>query len=249
MCLTSSRTTALASLLGIAGLCVAPVAGYAQTIQQSGTAIGGEILRPIEQVPWFNNPDVRNQIKLNNDQYNALTKDYDTYWKNYTTGRTALDDELDDIQRREREAALHREFQQNLSKSLDRVLTDRIARRRYDELYNQYQGSRVFHDPRIRKQLDLTSEQLAELSALDREWDRELERIRNNFEINRPVAMRELKHARRAMRERILDTLTPEQNERYAQLTGEPYEFPETVYIPTPPKPRVEAVSPADVEK
>lgn len=226
--------------LAVLGLCALAATASAQTIKQSGTAIGGEIPRAIERVPWFNNPDVRNEIKLNNDQYQALTQEFDTYWHKYTTARTKLDDELDDIVRRRREAELHREFQESLSQSLDRVITDRVARRRYDELYNQYQGYRAFHDPRVRKQLELTSEQLAELDLLDREWNVELDRIRRNFEINRPVAMRELKHARRQMRERILDTLTPEQNQLYAQLTGEPYEFPPAVYVPTPPKPRVE---------
>jgi PAS domain-containing protein len=230
------------------GFCALSVPASAQTIKETGTAIGGEILRPIEQVPWFNNPDVRNQIKLNNDQYNSLTKDYDTYWHKYTTGRTKLDDELDDIARRRRERELHQEFQESLSRSLDRVITDRVARRRYDELYNQYQGYQVFHNPRFRKQLELTSEQLGELELLDREWNVELERIRRNFEINRPVAMRELKHARRQMKERIQETLTPEQNELYAQLTGQTYEFPPEIYIPTPPKPRVEVDTPATDE-
>jgi PAS domain-containing protein len=230
------------------GFCALSVPASAQTIKETGTAIGGEILRPIEQVPWFNNPDVRNQIKLNNDQYNSLTKDYDTYWHKYTTGRTKLDDELDDIARRRRERELHQEFQESLSRSLDRVITDRVARRRYDELYNQYQGYQVFHNPRFRKQLELTSEQLGELELLDREWNVELDRIRRNFEINRPVAMRELKHARRQMKERIQETLTPEQNELYAQLTGQTYEFPPEIYIPTPPKPRVEVDTPATDE-
>lgn len=232
----------------LVGLAVVSAPAMAQTIKQNGAAIGGEIPRPIERVPWFNNSDVRNQIKLNNDQYNALTKDYDTYWNKYTTARTELDDELDDIQRRRRESELHQEFQESLSQSLDRVLTDRIARRRYDELYNQYRGYRTFHDPRIQKQLEMTSEQLAELDLLDREWNLELDRLRQNFEINRPVAMRELKHARRAMRERILELLTPEQNDLYVQLTGEAYEFPEAVYIPTPPQPKVDVVTPATDE-
>lgn len=207
---------------------------------KGGVATGAEMPRLIDQVPWFNNPDVRNQLKMNNDQYQSLTKDYDTYWHKYTTGRTKLDDELDDIARRRRESELHEEFQQSLTRSLDRVITDRVARRRYDELYNQYQGYRIFHDPRYRKQLELTSEQLSELDLLDREWNVELDRIRRGFEVNRPVAMRDLKHARRQMRERIQETLTPTQNELYAQMTGQVYEFPAEVYVPTPPKPRVE---------
>lgn len=233
---------------GLATAVIAPVSVQAQTIQQSGTAVGGEVPHLIEQVPWFNNPDVRNQIKINDDQYNRLYADYNRYWKLYNTNRSKLDTELAEEEREEREYDLYRQFQQNLSQSLDRILTDRVSRRRYDELYNQYLGYRAFHNPRVQRQLDLTSEQLHELRVLDLEWQKELTTIRAHFEINRPVAMRQLKHARRQMHDRILELLTPEQQEKWAALTGERYEFPAQVYVPPPPQPGIKASQAAGTE-
>lgn len=233
------------AILGCAGgLFAMPSVASAQTIKQSGATIGGEVPRGIDEVPWFKHPDVLAHIKVNSKQFDVLNEDYGRFRTEYDKNLAALDAQLAENERLEREADYYRQFQQNLSESLDRVITDRVARRRYDELYHQYQGYRLFHNPSVRKQLELSSEQLAAMREHDREWRKELETVKAGFEINRPVAMRQLKHARRQMRERILETLSAEQQEKWMQLTGEQYEFPAPVYIPSPPQPSADLAAP-----
>lgn len=226
----------------------AAMPAYAQGIR-SGAPGGGEDFKYSDRVFWFNNPDVLAEMKMSREQRERLDLAVRNYWNGYVKSveELNLDEELAEMERLKKLEAYHELFQKNVSASLDEILTDRVSRRRYDELYTQYQGYGAFHNPAVQRKLGLTSEQKHMIREFDLEWNKELKQIHADFEKNRPVAMRELKHARRLMKERIEGLLTPDQRVAWLELTGKPYEFPDEMYAPQPPAAGIKSTNPPPV--
>jgi hypothetical protein len=211
----------------------------AQTIRDLGSAEGAEIFHLSEKVPWFNNPDVKAEIKLNTNQYNDLTGAYTNYWTRFTRGMGEIKPDAPEEVRRAKQLELYDEFQQDFTQSIDRIVTDPDSRQRYEQLYRQYQGYRALRDPRVQSELNLTAEQREKLHEYDQAWNRRIDRIREDFTRNRRYAMRELKHARHRIHDQIFATLTPEQQDVWKAMTGPRFDFPSQVYIPEPPVPGI----------
>ena len=209
----------------------------AQNIKTQGAASGAEVPKLRDQLPWFNDPDVRAQIKMSNDQYKRLSGDYVRFRTRYDRALAEIEAERDEAARRARVLSALDEYDRDLTKSLDSVLTDRISRRRYDQLYRQYQGYSALHTPSIQKQLALTAQQKAKIAEYEEDWDAEYVVIRQEFEKDRPAAMRHLKHARRDIEARIIALLTPEQTRLWSELTGDRYEFSTQAWLPPVPSP------------
>lgn len=205
----------------------------AQNILNSGAASGAEVPRLRRQLPWFKDPDLLAHVKLSKRQYSQLETDYNRLWRRYDAALRALDADLAEDARRAKEAQIEKEFDDAFTRALDTVITDSKTRKRYEQLYRQYQGYSVFRNSELREQLNLSSQQLEQLMILDKEWQEENAQIRAEFSKDRPAAMRKLKHARHRMEDSIESTLSPEQLVVWNELTGETYEFSPQVYFPS----------------
>src|SRR5690348_7906681 len=81
----------------------------------------------IGRTPWFNDPVVRRELRINDTQYDRLVRDYNQSWEAYNKGVTELKKDLTDEQRRQRMHELSSSFYGNFSKSLDDVFTEPAA--------------------------------------------------------------------------------------------------------------------------
>jgi hypothetical protein len=239
MRLTSPIAGWILWILTVASLGWRPTLVLAQTIKDLGVAQGAQIGHTMDKVPWFNNPDVKAEIKLNENQFNDLTDAYTNYWTRYTRGLGELKPDISEEARRARQIELYDEFQQDFTKSIDDIITDPDSRQRYEQLYRQYQGYGALRNPTLQSELNLTAAQREKLHQYDLEWQRKIGKIREDFTRNRRVAMRELKHARHQIHEQIFATLTPEQQATWKAMTGPRFEFPAQVYLPEPPVPGI----------
>ncbi len=239
----SSVFRALTFALGSA-VWIAPVPASAQ-ITLNGAANGAEVESLRRQIPWFKDPDLLAHVNVNKRQYSRLEADYNRSWNRYDAALRALDAELVEDARRARIAEIEKEFDDSFTRSLDSVITSERDRKRYEQLYRQYQGYGVFRDSALREQLNLSSAQLEQLLRYDRAWNEEAAEIREAFSKDRPSAMRKLKHARHRMEDQIASTLSQEQLAVWKDLIGEPYEFSPSVYFPPRPEPIPQRTVPA----
>lgn len=182
--------------------------------------------------PWFSNPSVREELKLNDDQYNALNRKYESAWVEYNKNRTVVDSSLSLQKQAQREAALRQSFNKQFSPAVDATITDQVARDRYYQLHNQYRGYSAFQDPAIQQELNLTPEQQQKLDQYNADWAKQTANWRTDYPAKRETVAKQMREARQAARKNIDNTLTPAQRARWNAITGQPYEFHSDVYFP-----------------
>lgn len=185
--------------------------------------------------PWFNNPGVRQELKLNDDQYNALNRQYQQAWVEYNKNRSLVDSSLSLQQQAQREAALRQSFNKQFSPAVDSTFTDQAARDRYNQLYTQYRGYSAFQDPAVQQQLNLTPEQQQKLDQYNSDWNKQFSNWRTDYPANRETVAKQMREARQTARRNIDSTLTPAQRAQWNRMMGQPYEFHPEVYFPSQP--------------
>lgn len=185
----------------------------------------------IGRTPWFNDPVVRRELRINDTQYDRLVRDYNQSWEAYNKGVTELKKDLTDEQRRQRMHELSSSFYGNFSKGLDDVFTEPAARSRYNQLYWQYRGYGAFDDPTIAKKLDLSAEQRASIRRYEAEYNQELRDMRRDYAKDRVGVGRRYNTWWKQTRDRINEVLTPQQRTSWGEFVGDPYDFPVNVYV------------------
>jgi len=186
------------------------------------------------QTPWFNDPTIRQELNLNEQQYNQLNQGYQQAWTNYNKERNLIDSKLTPEQRLRREGELRAEFQRGFAPTLDSTFADPAARQRYNQLYWQYQGYDAFQDPTVQQQLNLTAEQQQQLNEYGAAWNQQYSTWRTDYPNNQERIGKQFREARREARQRIHNILTPAQRTTWTRISGQPYEFPSQVYFPAP---------------
>jgi len=185
------------------------------------------------QTPWFSNPEVREQLQLNEQQYNQLNQAYTQAWNRYNQGWTQLGANLTPEQRAQQEAQLRANFERDFNPAVSAVFVDPAARQRYNQLYLQYQGYGAFQDPYVQKQLNLTPQQQQQFNQFANDWNRQYSTWVTTYPANRERVGKAFREARRDARHRITTVLTPAQQTTWTNMTGQTYEFHPDVYFPT----------------
>lgn len=217
--------TALAGMLACLQLGVA--------IAQVGFEPGAGVpLQTRGESPWFTHPDVRQELGMTSEQFDLLKEKYDRLWKRYNKEYKYFGTPVTEGELREREAEIYGRFDKDLSDHLNEVLTDRAARRRYDQVYRQYQGLGAFDDPVVQRELALSADQRKRLRQYYREWYDQLGRLRENYAKDPRATGDDLREARARMLAKIDSTLSASQRRKWREITGEPYEFPDAVFLP-----------------
>ncbi len=202
-----------------------------QNQEANVTADGGHF-NFYNQTPWFANSGIREQLQLNDKQYNQLNGDYQKSWSDYDNGIRNLDRGLTEEQRQERMNELSNGFQKSFNPALDKSFATAAARQRYNQLNTQYRGYGAFNDPALQQELNLTDVQKKQLQTYDRDWNRKLRKWGPDYADDRETVARELAESRRAASTHINTVLTPEQQMRWKELHGQPYEFTPDIYFP-----------------
>lgn len=180
---------------------------------------------------WFSSPGVRQQLGLNDEQYNRLNDSYGTSWRRYNESVRRLGQDLAREQRRERLRAMRENFNREFSTARDQVFTEPERRSRYDQLYYQYRGYGAFDDPMVQQRLRLSPDQRRQLREYNREWSRQMSELNDRYVADPDAARVSYRDLQTQARERLGTVLTPEQRQRWLELTGEPYDFEADAYF------------------
>ncbi len=186
----------------------------------------------IGPTPWFGNPSIRQELKLNDEQFNRLNRDYKQNWDRYQTEQKSLGATLTPQQRQERMQELQGNFNQGFNRSTENVFTEPGQRDRFNQLHHQYQGYGSFNDPTVRERLKLTQEQQKRINVLDQNWQRDMQGMTRNFATDRDEGTRRYQEWSRKNRDGLKDILNEDQHRMWAETTGKPYDFSPDVYFP-----------------
>jgi hypothetical protein len=185
----------------------------------------------LNRIPWFNDPGARQQLNLNNNQFNQLTRAYQDAYARYNQGVTGLNNTLTEQQRMQRLQQLQARFNQDLGTTLDTTLTDPQLRQRYSQLNWQFQGPMAFHDPGIQRQLNLTSDQQHQMRRLAADWRRQLNELQRLTGSDPGLTQQQWNAFRVQYRDRLGTILTPAQRQTWTQLIGRPHDFQMEAYL------------------
>jgi hypothetical protein len=191
--------------------------------------------------PWFADARVREQLGLNNDQFDQLRNSYSRSWEGYERGLTGFQSDLTDEQRSVRRRELGQQFQNDFTSSLDQLLVDPAQRQRFGQLYLQYQGFNAFNEPTVQQRLNLTDRQLDQLSRLQQEWNEQMQALSQDWGRDRDGSAR-FNELRQQASERIGNVLTDQQRRIWLEMLGRPFGFPPEAYFP----PREGEITPGD---
>lgn len=209
--------------------------GNAGVGANAGANIGANAQRGlnggIRQTPWFGNPNIRQQLQLNDEQYNQLNQSYTQSWQRYNQGLSGLDRNLNEQQRMQRMQEMNGCFQKDFSNSVNETLADKAARQRFNQMEWQYRGYDAFNDTTLQQQLKLNDEQRKKFAEYQNEWSDQMRSWQPEYAKDRDGVATRFREARRAQQERINSTLTPEQRQMWTDLYGKPFDFPDDVYF------------------
>ena len=206
----------------------APQTGQApQIIQTSGqsTYNGG-----YGQTPWFSNPQIRQQFNLTDQQYNQLNKGYGESYNRYQQGLNGLGKDLTPAERSQRMANLQQGFYKDFSGNTNSVLQAE-QQQRYNQLYTQYQGYNSFTNPAVQTKLNLTAEQRVTLNQYQQDWHNQMNALGQGYQPDNVAATSKYNELRKQSADRMNAVLTPDQRAAWQQMTGQPYNFPASMYF------------------
>jgi hypothetical protein len=124
---------------------------------------------------------------------------------------------------------LRNRYATEFNTAVDSTFTDPATRQRFNQLNWQYQGVGAFNDPMVQQQLKLTPQQRQQFATLNAEWRQTLMELQRESRTN--LTQQQFDDLRARFMSRLNTLLTPAQQQQWAQLIGQPYEFPYTSYL------------------
>lgn len=191
-----------------------------------------QALPDISQTPWFNSPGIRQELQLKDKQFQTLNENYQRAWNRYHEGASKLAPTLTSEQRQLQLTELTNQFRKDFARGLDAVISTPSDRQRYHQLDWQYRGYGAFDDPAVVDKLNLSDAQRRKFDQFGRDWHHQFNNWRRSYPQNQQRVGRQLEEGRRQMWDDINATLTPEQREKWRQMTGERYEFEPDAFFP-----------------
>ncbi|HVT29788.1 MAG TPA: hypothetical protein VHE81_17350 [Lacipirellulaceae bacterium] len=190
----------------------------------------------VTPTPFFTDPGVRQQLRMNPDQYSRLNRAYQNAYSRYNRALNHLSPNLTEQQRMARIQQLQAAFNQELSGTANGMFTNPQMLRRYNQLNRQFMGFNAFNDPAIERQLNLSSDQRQQIRALGNTFRQQLQQFRQGAGNNMSnVDMNRWNQLWTQYQTRLNSILTPQQQQIWAQQIGEPYVFSPYLYYPHAP--------------
>jgi len=180
-------------------------------------------------VQLYRLPDVTKTLTLTPEQINRLNTVTDQVQTRYRTDYVGLGS-LPEAQRAARQQELNRQYYGDWNKASRDVFND-TQRARYQQLAYQYGGFNAMYEPDVQTRLGLTPAQTKALADQVTWSDRQLQEI-NRIGATDPTKGAEAYRAYWDQRQQRLNTfLTPQQQQAWRELTGDPYAF-QPVFVP-----------------
>ncbi len=181
--------------------------------------------------PWFGNENVRRQLKIDDRQYNTLNDAYVQYWTPYNQVVVDVPANTAEQQRQQQIAAAYGKFHHGFNTATAKVFVDPDVRNRYNQLNLQYQGYAAFQDPTVQERLRLSDEQRQKFNRYYTDWNNEMNTYSTEYAKDREGVNKRFSASWKTSRDRINETLTPEQRKSWNEMTGESYDFPADAYF------------------
>jgi hypothetical protein len=197
----------------------------------------------INQTPWFDNPQLRRYLQLNDNQYNGLNKAYQDAWTRYNQGVSGLDKNLPEAQRQQQMRNLQQNFYKDYSTASGQALTDPAQRQRFEQLGWQYRGFGAFSDPNVASKLQLSQDQLNKLNQYHQDWTNQMGKLGGVYQNNPQQANEQFSKMLGEHANQLNSVLTPQQQAMWGQMAGNPYPFGPEAYF------RSNTVAPPPVKK
>lgn len=178
---------------------------------------------PTFPTPLYRMNDISKSLNLNQDQLarlNGLTEATQARYRDDLNKLGALNEADRAVRMRE----LNQRYYADWNKGAGDVFND-IQRTRYQQLNYQYGGFNALYDADLQRQLNLTAEQQKNLQAHS-DWN-----TQQLAEINRVGATDASRGAAMyrdywtARQQRMNQFLTPQQQQAWTRMTGDPYQF------------------------
>src|SRR5205807_2478489 len=110
----------------------------------------------------------------------------------------------------------------NINKELDNILTPAQGKR-LRQLEIQQRGPSALFAPEVRKNLDLSAEQIKDISAALRNQFQKLGAALKDLKGDREALAKKMAELNKAALEDAVKVLTPAQQGKWKELAGEPY--------------------------
>ena len=201
-------------------------------VQQPGFNFNGP-----SRMPWFNDQGARQQLNMNDQQFIQLNRSYQDAWNRYNQGTTNLGNNLNEQQRMRQIQQMEAQFNQQFGQTLDTTFTDPRHRQRFNQLNNQFYGYNTLNDPAVRQQLNITPQQQRQLRRMSAAWQQQMQRLQRAGNDNPELTQKQFAALQQRNMQQINSVLTPEQQQNWSQLTGQPHNFPAGVYFGSPASP------------
>jgi hypothetical protein len=195
-------------------------AGPATAGVRTSASMGG-----VNQTPWFSNQAVRSHLNLNDQQFNALNQAYGQAYGNYSSNLGQLGNTLTPQERAQKMEDMRAKFDQSFNTATEKYITDPQQRQRYNQLYTQYQGYNAFTNPQIQQKLNLTDQQRQQLQQAASRYYQQFNGLQQNSQANPQATANQFNTLRQQANQNINSILTPQQQQTWRQLTGDPYNF------------------------
>lgn len=176
------------------------------------------------QNPFFADPGVRQQLNLNDNQFNTLNRAHLEAFNRFNQGASGLGNNLNEQQRAQQLQALEAQFNQQFGQSLDTTFTNPRMRNRFNQLNTQFRGAAAFNDPAIRRQLNLTPAQQRQMRRLDAAWRQRMRQLRRAGN-DQQLTDEQFAQLQAQNMAQINSVFTPEQRQIWGQISGEPFNF------------------------
>jgi hypothetical protein len=123
-------------------------------------------------------------------------------------------------------------FTTSFNRMADSILTDPQQRTRFMQLQSQFRGFDNLSDPAVQQQLNMTDQQVQQITRAREEWLGQMNQLSNLPPEQRNVALQRFNLLRQRYFDQINQTLTtPEQRRAWQQMFGDPYEFGYDAYF------------------
>ena len=226
--------TALAGILSV--VMTGPVWGQAAT--QGSARATAQVRTPqgaggISQTPWFSNQMIRSQLNLTPQQYNALNSAYGQAYTHYSGNMGQLGNSLTPQEREQKMQDLRANFDRSINAATQKVITDPQTQQRFNQLALQYQGFNAFTNSQIQQKLNLTAQQRQQLTKAADQYNQQLMNLERGAQTNPQATSSQFSTLRQQATQNINTILTPQQQQTWRQLTGEPYNFQWSNYHPS----------------
>lgn len=188
----------------------------------------------VGQTPLFADPGARQQLNMSNNQYNRLNSAYQDAYGRYNRSVSGLANDLPALQREQQMQQYVSQFYDDLNTAVDATITDPQHRARYDQLSVQYMGSSAFNDPAVQRAFDLLPQQLVQIRQLEAVWRQKLMQMERGTGADaNNMTPQQWSQMYSQHWDQLNAVLTPEQQQLWLRLTGQPYVFSPNIYAPS----------------